>query len=35
MTNRYHSDFFGLEPDALIGKTSAVISKNTETWLKK
>jgi len=27
MTNRYHSEFFGLEPDALIGKTSAALSK--------
>lgn len=27
MTNRYHSDFFGLEADSLVGKTSSTIDK--------
>lgn len=33
MTNRYHTEFFGLEPDGLIGKTSAALNKEHGEWV--
>lgn len=33
MTNRYHTEFFGLEPDGLIGKTSVALNKEHGEWV--